>query len=96
MDPNETLRRIRESIAMWHNGGLDTDQISELIEHVSALDLWMSKGGFRPAQWLGTETDAIRTARFSPDYMCVTCQKTYDGPDSLADHLLVSHSRRRV
>jgi len=52
MDPTETLQRIRELLVLipttegWH-----ADNITELTDLVEALDGWMARGGFLPAQW---------------------------------------------
>ena len=67
MDPNETLRIIRESIATLRPGieagdwdedlkydmGEDAKEaIEALVEHVDALDEWLAKGGFLPRDWM--------------------------------------------
>lgn len=49
MDPNETLRELREAIRR----GDDMLTIAELWE---ALDEWLSKGGFFPAKWMTHDT----------------------------------------
>lgn len=59
MDPNETLRRIREAVARWtelEGKGPEwqaerTLIAAELIEHVEALDGWLTRGGFLPWAW---------------------------------------------
>lgn len=54
MDPNETLRLIRLTIAQMR---VDTDRnvrrahAEEIAEYFEALDEWASKGGFLPAAW---------------------------------------------
>lgn len=49
MDPNETLKRIREEVALYNQGArLDEHN---LIEHFEALDEWLSKGGALPKEW---------------------------------------------
>jgi hypothetical protein len=59
MDPNETLRRLRELLSTRQNLDLDDpdndqelirvgDDIAELVE---ALDDWITKGGFLPKDW---------------------------------------------
>jgi hypothetical protein len=60
MDPNATLKRIRE-ISKRITGILDSEYIhagnemldlaSELAELTTALDEWLSKGGFFPRDW---------------------------------------------
>lgn len=54
MDPNETLRRLRELCAL-DNCRLFAEEIADLFE---ALDQWLSKGGFLPEPWTGA---AVRT-----------------------------------
>jgi len=58
MDPNETLKAIRKMIHSWEDMGLDFMSpaevdgfIGEFIEHVVALDDWLTNGGFRPEDW---------------------------------------------
>lgn len=49
MDPDVTLSTIRDQVALWAEGcNYDADI---LAEHVSALDGWLSKGGFLPDPW---------------------------------------------
>lgn len=51
MDPNTTLHEIREILddcsCCW-----DDDTRSRLAEKMTALDSWMSKGGFVPTDWI--------------------------------------------
>lgn len=55
MDPNETLRRIRD-LAEKINAKPAVHYLAayaeELAEHVEALDGWLSKGGFLPRGWV--------------------------------------------
>jgi hypothetical protein len=49
MDPNETLREIRELVRPGAEAqDPDGARLSELVQ---ALDEWLSKGGFAPAEW---------------------------------------------
>lgn len=51
MDPNETLRQLREYVRAWENDELlasSPDGRNEVLELFSALDQWLSKGGFSP------------------------------------------------
>jgi len=58
MDPNETLKRLREllggesSCSAKADGGLRCDDWSDVQELFQALDQWLSKGGFLPKAWL--------------------------------------------
>lgn len=44
MDPNETLRRLRE----WASGEID---LSDPQQTFADLDGWLSRGGFLPTEW---------------------------------------------
>lgn len=48
MDPTQTLAEIRE-LSQHEDPAEIADALTERIE---ALDLWMSKGGFPPEQWV--------------------------------------------
>lgn len=50
MDPNATLREIRElseRVSEWPKESL----ADELIEKFDALDAWLQSGGFLPDAW---------------------------------------------
>ena len=49
MDPNETLRLMRERIEEWNNG--EVDHMDEVGEWFEQLDDWISNGGFLPSDW---------------------------------------------
>jgi hypothetical protein len=53
MDPNATLREIRELLAdpVPADSGLWGSRLERLAELVEALDGWLSKGGFLPDGW---------------------------------------------
>ena len=59
MDPNETLRMIREVVAWEQNRtgdetyGADdfADMLGEVTELIADLDEWLTRGGFLPADW---------------------------------------------
>lgn len=52
VDPNESLLKIRSLIAHVNaNGHFDGYEGDDLIELVTGLDEWLSKGGFLPAAW---------------------------------------------
>jgi hypothetical protein len=48
MDPDETLREIRELVTAQACYVPDPDRLAELV---GALDEWLSKGGFLPEPW---------------------------------------------
>lgn len=59
MDPNATLKRIRDLIG-WYETSKDGDYASlqtmkeyadEMNQLVTSLDEWLSQGGFLPKQW---------------------------------------------
>ena len=57
MDPDETLRRIRELAAALTGPGLRTNadraQLgAELGDHLEALDGWLCRGGVLPQTWM--------------------------------------------
>lgn len=55
MDPNATLKRIRELVEAVLDHDLDDrdalDAAGYLADAVQALDQWLSKGGFLPEAW---------------------------------------------
>lgn len=51
MDPNETLRRLRE-LAERELNAPDPDN-ADWAEWFQALDEWISRGGFLPDAWKG-------------------------------------------
>lgn len=46
MDPNETLREIRELV-----GSTNTSELLRLAQLVDAMDDWIVSGGFLPSAW---------------------------------------------
>ena len=44
MDPDATLQEMREAYA--------TEDWERCAELANALDMWLSRGGFMPADWL--------------------------------------------
>lgn len=61
MDVNETLRLMREALSEFEDtrGGYDSAAInasSDMRDRFVALDEWLSRGGYLPADWNhGTE-----------------------------------------
>jgi hypothetical protein len=52
MDPNETLRKIRELLAAHRRQGyLGESDTADLVEHVEAMNGWLGKGGALPQAW---------------------------------------------
>lgn len=58
MDPNEALVAIRQAVDGLRDAenspAVSRTQVVALVEHVQALDEWLSKGGFLPAPWNGS------------------------------------------
>jgi hypothetical protein len=57
MDPDETIRRMRELAAALTGPGLRTNAErarlgADLADQVEALDGWLSRGGVRPQAWI--------------------------------------------
>jgi len=58
MDPNITLQDIRNICQRIHSdyvnedsNGVDQDDAYSLVECITNLDAWLSKGGFVPNDW---------------------------------------------
>lgn len=54
MDVNETLARLRAAERAWSLASTLEDAAhvgAELADAFQALDTWLSKGGFLPADW---------------------------------------------
>jgi hypothetical protein len=55
MDPNETLRMIRENVQEAMNldesGRNALDVLVELADAFDSLDTWLTSGGFQPMSW---------------------------------------------
>ena len=54
MDPDETLKALREQAAelALDSDYADPNDVQEMVEKFRALDAWLSNGGFRPAAWV--------------------------------------------
>lgn len=51
MDPNETLRLLRERLDRFAAGNATHDDYEAIADYAMALDEWLSRGGFPPAPW---------------------------------------------
>jgi hypothetical protein len=51
MDPNETLKRIRQIAGRFEKGQARNQDGPELADLIDALDGWISRGGFLPRDW---------------------------------------------
>ena len=51
MDPNATLDEIRELLKFVHNDAGVTNPARELADKITALDEWLTAGGFLPEAW---------------------------------------------
>jgi hypothetical protein len=65
MNPNETLRLMREAMQTYLQGEATRDRevmadaASDLYTHAAALDTWLSRGGFLPDAWRQTLPETI-------------------------------------
>lgn len=58
MDPNANLERLRELVERSldrDSVGLSTRDVFEAFELFTALDEWLSSGGFLPSEWKSTK-----------------------------------------
>lgn len=55
MDVEMTLHELREKCAeaLAESGAKRTDLVDEIAERFDALDNWLSKAGYLPADWRG-------------------------------------------
>lgn len=51
MDPNETLRRMRELTRKIVQDSEESEDAVALAEYVEVIDTWITKGGFLPSAW---------------------------------------------
>ncbi|QDK03518.1 hypothetical protein SEA_LUCYEDI_84 [Mycobacterium phage Lucyedi] len=51
MDPNQTLEDIRLTLVDLERFGPCRDMVANLMDKVTALDEWLSNGGFLPRDW---------------------------------------------
>lgn len=55
MDPNACLAHIRAIVQSFDHASDDEARAglgSELVDYVSGMDTWLSKGGFLPHEWI--------------------------------------------
>lgn len=76
MDPNETLRELREAVTRWHEADLfETERgaAEDMAALVDSLDEWITAGGFLPNAWsptrrvLSVPSAGLRVAVSSPE-----------------------------
>lgn len=91
MDPNETLRQIRDEVQAIRACSEDTPANREavashafdLAERVKALDSWLSQGGFPPEAWReGPDVPAEHIYVPAPERdgdRCADCGQPRDG-----------------
>lgn len=57
MDPNVALKMIRDIARQWREGVIDgrtvddRTKVAEMVEAFTALDSWLTYGGFQPDDW---------------------------------------------
>lgn len=65
--PDSALARMRELaasiLADADRGGISQVEGIALAEEVQSLDEWISRGGFRPADWKGEDNAVRRNTR---------------------------------
>lgn len=65
MDPNETMRLLRNAIKRSCDADVkrdreaETDALLEIREHVENLDRWITRGGFLPQVWTTVEAEYL-------------------------------------
>jgi len=86
MDPNEALRLIRAyikqmrvenpigSITSGTTAGMFVQHAVDLAEQVEALDEWLSKEGFAPADWESEDTEKTAMAQALRDLVGDHCE----------------------
>lgn len=97
MDPNETLRQIRQAIQRANavTGAYSQDEfhaeMASVPELFEALDEWIQSGGFLPADWLGnrkliTPEQAEVVAEALGDAYAYRTDSGEDAVEDLEDH----------
>ena len=59
MDPDEVLRLLRLTAAQLKVDDRASTKLAhaeELVEHFTALDQWLRKGGFLPGDWTAAKS----------------------------------------
>lgn len=76
MDPDEALRQLRADVATLSVAVGEDSPLWAIVEHFSALDQWLSRGGFLPRPWQA-KTDPPRRYTCTHDAVvmgrCDTC-----------------------
>jgi acyl-CoA reductase-like NAD-dependent aldehyde dehydrogenase len=82
MDPNETLRVLREAVAYWQDMPSNASDAwrrevaDAMAEHAEALDAWLTRGGFLPDAWRRNDeglTGAERREAYGTEHVCPVC-----------------------
>jgi len=86
MDPNETLRVARAAADRLLND-YDPEVAYSLAENFTALDIWLSRGGFPPADWQPTPpaVDTMPCGCESGSCYCDTIARDWDAHDARND-----------
>lgn len=81
MDPNETLRRIRELVGAEDDGAVDStlDRLDRVADLFVGLDAWLTQGGFLPEAWTGAIDAHAETMNYCP--VCGAYCKEAHRPD---------------
>lgn len=75
MDPNATLRLLRDAINRSVIAGMrrdredETDALLDIREHVENLDRWLKGGGFLPDDWRPAPDEPVTFTRGGTTYV---------------------------
>lgn len=81
MDPNVTLMNIRAILKTSETRELSEDVVQELIEHVEALDTWITRGGFLPAEWVTVPATSYDIETHMPVHAAVLAESSREVTD---------------
>lgn len=103
MDPNSALAKLRALVAAPVTEDDVLDNLEDVCEAFTALDEWLTRGGFTPADWqprrpvlgyrqLTTEAQAERDAAIAARHESITEGQTADGrPYKILPTILTEH-----
>lgn len=67
MDPNAVLRDILDIVATYDHDSDEHDAAGELVDLVSDLNTWLTRGGYLPHHWVRSDYDLRGTAAHESD-----------------------------
>ncbi len=83
MDPNATLRELRE-LGNDGEGPIDMNCADRAAELFRSLDEWLRRGGFLPDDWKGAYARPTFPSESDPEY-CDECGVPYPIPRQIKD-----------